>query len=274
MAQGPAVTRTIDTPAALNDLSDVDTSGQATDDVLTFDGTTWGPAAASGGGSTPLWLDYLNGRVAGETSHADDDFFDDGSLSGDWTTLTTSGSQTITEQYDRLSVEITGTIATSDFNAILRGISPTVGDVIETRIANTMVSEAQDFLFAGLCFSDGVLSSSTVAMFTAFHRIDVVERHGWWLSTRDGTFTAASADTSGADEAIIQPTTDLYMRLEYDAANTFKAFVSPDGITWINPGTSFTTSFTPTHAGLVWSNWGHSADLTVVTFDYFRYNGV
>lgn len=55
---------------ALDDLSDVDTSttAPATNDVLTFDGAVWGPAAASGGGGSgeSSWTaaTYLNGWVS------------------------------------------------------------------------------------------------------------------------------------------------------------------------------------------------------------------
>ena len=36
----------------MNDMSDVNTAGLSTNDVLTFGGATWGPAAPAGGGSS------------------------------------------------------------------------------------------------------------------------------------------------------------------------------------------------------------------------------
>jgi hypothetical protein len=44
--------RTIDLDATLNDLTDVDTSGAASGNVLTFDGSQWEPAAPTGGGGS------------------------------------------------------------------------------------------------------------------------------------------------------------------------------------------------------------------------------
>ncbi len=242
--------------------------------ILPVDG-----GSSPGGGAVPGWISYLAERQSDETPNADDDFFDDASVSGDWTELTVTGSQTITEKYGRLSVNLTGSISISDFNALLRAVSPSVGDVVETRVGAMLVSEAEDFIFTGVCFSDGVIAGSNVALFSAFKRTTDTardaEKWGWFLSTRDGTFTAANSDAAAADDPIMAPHDGIYLRLEYDATNSYKAFVSGDGITWLQVGGAFTSpSFTPTYAGLVWSNWGHAADLTVVTFDYFRYNPV
>jgi hypothetical protein len=44
--------RTIDLNASLDDLNDVDTTGAASGDVLTYDGSDWAPAAPTGGGGT------------------------------------------------------------------------------------------------------------------------------------------------------------------------------------------------------------------------------
>ncbi len=52
------------TEAALNDLTDVDTTGAVTDQVLAFDGTGWGPADAASGGGAPViqgFKDYILG---------------------------------------------------------------------------------------------------------------------------------------------------------------------------------------------------------------------
>jgi hypothetical protein len=226
--------------------------------------------------TVPEHILYLAGRRPDETPSAADDFFDGASLDSAWTGLTVTGSQTITQKYGKLSVEIDGTIAVSDFNALLKSVTPSFGDVIEARIGPVMSSEVNDFIFPGIVFSDGTTASSNIAIFGAFKRFiagDSTENWGWWLSTRDGTFTAANADTAGADDAILAPPDAIYLRLEYDATNSYKAFVSPDGVSWIQVGAAFTTpAFTPTHVGLCWSNWGQTADLTVVSFDYFRYN--
>lgn len=62
----------------LNDLTDVDTAGQTNGDVLTFDGTSWGPAASSGGGAG-----YRLDDIALDPTYGYD--FSDADLPAGWT---------------------------------------------------------------------------------------------------------------------------------------------------------------------------------------------
>lgn len=222
--------------------------------------------------SVPEWMTYLNHRVSGETAHADDDFFNDGVLSSDWTTLTVTGAQTITEFRGMLSIRITTGQTVSDLNAILRPVTPSIGDVIETRVhgAQTNTGGSNDLNFAGLVFSDGVIASSNAACLTV-HKDAATAGHGWLTASRIGTFT--SATIGGISVTWRNPAEPVYIRLEYDAANTWRSFISPDGVSWHDLGTQADT-LTPTHVGLVWSTWGDTADGQIVGYDYFRYNGV
>ena len=49
-AHGGAWTQLLDTGSALGDLADVSAAAPTTNDVLTWNGSNWGPAAPSGGG--------------------------------------------------------------------------------------------------------------------------------------------------------------------------------------------------------------------------------
>jgi hypothetical protein len=220
--------------------------------------------------TVPEWMTYLATRVQGETVNSNDDFFDDGFLDARWTTLTVTGAQTITEKYGLLSIQVTSNQGATDLNAVLRSVTPSVGDYIETRINSTQVNAlgTNDFLMTGLVFSDGTASSSNCAVAMA-HRDDSSGRWGWVVTSRDGTFTAATAGT--ISDVLNHSGPHLYMRWEYDATNTFRYFISPDGVSWYDLGTE-TATITPTHVGLVWSTWGDTADGQTVAYDYFRYN--
>lgn len=68
---------------ALDDLSDVDTTGASNGDVLAFDGTDWGPAAGSGGGPHTHTLSQITdaGTMAAQNSNLI--YITGGALDGD-----------------------------------------------------------------------------------------------------------------------------------------------------------------------------------------------
>lgn len=220
-----------------------------------------------GGVVIPQWIEYLAARQAGETASADDDFFDDASLDAAWTTLTVSGGQTITELYDILSVKITSGIAASQVNAILREVSPSFGDTIETRLRPLVTASGSEFAFGGLVWSDGVVAGSNASALMVHKDTS----HGTFnVVGRAGTFTAMGG-VVGPNSRVNSSADYLYVRLEYDASNSFIAYVSHDGVTWHTFGTLADTN-TPTHVGVVWSNWGDAVDTRTLSYDYFRYN--
>jgi hypothetical protein len=78
----------------LDDLTDVDTTGAASGDVLTFDGTDWVPQAPGGGGASTFTM-YVPGKNA--TAHAEDDEFDSDSglwTNANWSEMTTADYNT------------------------------------------------------------------------------------------------------------------------------------------------------------------------------------
>jgi hypothetical protein len=62
----------------------------------------------------------------------------------------------------------------------------------------------------------------------------------------------------------------VYQRLVWTTTNTFEAYVSPDGVSWLRyPDATMALAITPTHVGLVHSHWAASIR-TITTFEYFR----
>lgn len=225
-------------------------------------GTVVGPFGASGGGDVPGWVSYLAARQSGEASHADDDFFDDDDHSS-WTKLNVTGNQTVTEKHGLLSV-VFDSQTSSDLGAALIALTPSSAPVtIET--AMTLIGKDENYTLAGICFSDGVTATDSIAAATIINNtID---------NMRSGTFTAAGAPGGGS--VVLQPEfapyARLYLRATWKSANTFKASVSPDGVSWTALGLGDgSVTLTPTHFGLVWSRWGGGAEPSVVSFDYVR----
>lgn len=216
---------------------------------------------------TTEWERYFNQRLPGETPHPDDDFFYGRSLGSAWTTLTVSGSQTITVRNGICSVLYNGQSA-NDVNGILKTMTTTSPPVtIETAV--TTVAYQENFSFQGLVFANGSTSGDSIAMLDVGYNglIDYI---------RNGTFTNAGAPVGGT--APLQSSTNhpnygrLYLRLIWRSANTFSASWSGDGVSWtqFEDGDASIT-LTPSVFGLVWTRWNAGGiSISQVGFDYFR----
>lgn len=221
-----------------------------------------------GGGDGVVPTVSVVGRLY-EASSADteDDEYRDASPAG--TTVTVSGAQTITVARDRLSVLVTSDMADSDINCQLIARTMSVGDIIET--AWTGMSETEDtgsgFMFAGPLLTDGTTSGSNAAI--ALGRLRDEARGVMQIDMRGGTLTSISGTTSSF-RSMKTISHLVYQRIEYEASNTFRGYISPDGISWIDIG-SITTTFTPTHFGVGWSTWNDTMLVDrVASFEYVR----
>lgn len=267
---GRADLGSLPTPSAKGDIAVYDgtawvvVSSGANDQVLTADsaetaGVKWAtPSGGGGGGDVPAWVTNL--AVRPDPAHADDDEFDDDSLSGDWTALTVSGSHVISESLGLLSVSYQNQ-SSSDLNGIVKALTPTTPPVTVETVMR-MHDLGDNYYICGLVFSDGVTAVDNIAAFTMNGNVvDYV---------RNGTFTAAGGPVGGTLglDAAIWP---LYMRLIWKSANTFAAAWSPDGVSWTDAGISDQSlTLSPTHVGLVWSRWGGGTEPGIVSFEYLR----
>jgi len=206
----------------------------ANDEVDVTVATTGG-----GGGSAPDW--------AGDPTDSTDaaDIAWDGTVSAGLTTVTVTGSQTITEKTGILSVSFSGQ-GSQDYDCLLSAHTFSVGDAFAVPIRFMPDGLAA----AGIIFADGTTSAANAV--TAH-----IQHNGTEASirtyTRYGTLTAMSS-VSALYALYAQAFPWVWLRLTYQASNTFRKEVSPDGISWDTFGISdVSKTMTPTHVGVCWS---------------------
>lgn len=233
--------------------------------VLTADsaqaaGIKWAAASAS---SVPGWVGYLNARQSGETAGTYDDFFDNGSVGG--TTVTSSGAQTLTEQYDILSVKVTTAQTAGWANCQLQAATPTAGASVYIETAFQLHQRSGGVAHMGVCMTDGTAAGSNIAL------------AGWYYSSSNTLFNYQTHGTinnyGGAGSGLQFDTTNpdvLYARLYYSASNTFYGEWSPDGVSWSRWGLSdLSKTMTPSHIGVYWQHTSGNVP-TISNFYYFR----
>lgn len=202
--------------------------------------------------------DLVNSFAYG--AHSGNDPYNDGTLDSS-TVITGGGSATWAEGGDVLSATFSGQ-GGGQTVARVKPITIAVGGYIETAIrllANNGTS------FAGLCFTDGTLSSSNfVGTFAGYSGGQAL------FPVLAGTVASV---TGSAATSIFQIGSVLYVRLMWVAANTFRVYYSPDGVTWTTFGFGdLAKTMTPTQMGVFVSAWGGSAN-NVASFEYLKCSG-
>lgn len=176
---------------------------------------------------------------------------------GDFTTVTVTGSQTITEREGVLSVMFQDQ-ATQDLNCVLKAHTFAVGDSFAVRIKMFELT-VEDFCMAALVFADGTTSAANaIAAFAYFQSTG----SGGILQPREGTLTAmATADVTTAWNPQLPIADGIYIRLTYQAANTWRTTWSIDGVNFLTLNQADSTfTLTPTHFGVGWSSWAGATD--------------
>lgn len=166
----------------------------------------------------------------------------------EFTEVTVTGSQTITERNNVLSIDFTGQ-STQDYNCLLKSHTFSVGDSFAVPI-RIWPGDSSVLASAGVVFTDGTgTSANAVAAHIQQHDDETDTR----IYTRHGTLTAMSSVSSRYTmKGLAIPW--IWLRLTYQASNTWRKEISVDGISWSTGGISdVSKTMTPTHFGLAWS---------------------
>jgi hypothetical protein len=208
----------------------------------------FGTGGGGGGGTATDWAVDLT-----DNANAADVVWD-GTKAAGMTTVTVTGSQTITEKTNVLSVSYSGQTA-DDFNCLLKAHTFSVGDsfAVPVRLYTGNVSVTM----LGLIFTDGTTSGANGV--TAHLQKHSNEAHTRTY-TRHGTLTAMTS-ISTLHNIVPTPLPWFWLRLTYQATDTFRKELSPDGISWVTAGISdVSKTMTPTHVGVCWTVNGNSGD--------------
>jgi len=232
------------------------------------DGT---PIAGGGGGgidmddADPYGIHH---RLSGSNSH-DDEFSTD--TSANYTAVTPTGTVNWAITNGVLSCKFSG-IASADICCYLKAMTLADGEWWQTR-KKLLTVEPTNYSMFGLVVTDGVLTSSNAACILAWQGAEGVY---WYTTLYTGTITNLASevassrkklDSAGFGDAVC-------MKLERVSSTSFKSYFGPAagsqfsrfGITaTMNPG------FTPTHAGVLVSNYGGSPAESIVEYDYIRH---
>lgn len=222
-------------------------------------GTSWhqGPTAAD-------FLTNRDRRWLPGPAETPVDEFNDRALDTAWVRVdpgAVTTRQTWTEDADVLSVLQVGGDPAAEIHALVRpiGTAMAVGDAFVTRLA-LHAPWAQTYVMGGIVVANGAVPTSDVTISLCY-----TDASGPPLvDTRPGTYAAVGAGTAGYRNS----TVELYLRLVYVAADTWRTDTSPDGVTW-TLGATLARVLAPTHVGLFNSSWG-AAIKGAVSYDFLR----
>lgn len=167
---------------------------------------------------------------------------------GDFTAVTPSGSQTVTEREGFLSVVFAGQ-SSGHLNARLKAVSFSVGDEWACEIEN-IADTPSGINWVGLIATDGTATTSNFWGAFPYHtsapNAGIGYGHGVLNSVNTLAAEIIDAHTYHGNPVI---------RLKYTATNEYRVDWSADGVSWI-PGTARAKTMTPTHIGVGWSRYG------------------
>lgn len=196
----------------------------------------------------PGWLADFYGNSAASSY-----YWNGSDLSGSFTSVLPSGSATWTEGDNLLTALATNQTA-EDWACQLAAHSFSVGDafVLPVRLPLLYSDSGNDSNATramGIVFSDGTSTSSNCVMGHLQWPNDnetqalLVGRHGTIDAVSTAPWVSMSQDGAGGGW--------IYIKLIYQASNTFRLQFSPDGRVWSAFGESdISKTMTPTHVGV------------------------
>lgn len=205
-------------------------------------------------------LDYRirNLEYPAATGGEDDDF-NDGSFSG-WSSV---GAEAITatESLGRASLLHPGGGTTAKFSAYVKSHTFATNDWCEVAMRTSGINQSHNMV--GICHSNGTVQGTS----NAIHWLWRTNNATWRRQSNNGF----NADTANAEYGIPQygQGGEMFLRLRYEGSNTFRGYVSCDGVTWIDLTGAVSYTLSPTHWGMSITTWGGTAKC-LASYAYFR----
>lgn len=213
-------------------------------------------------------------RTESTVANSSDDEFDDDTLDPAWVRVdyyplevrwVESGSALSMRFYRRGGDPLQPLNA---INALLRPVGGlAIGQSIETCVS--FCGPSTSTAKFGLMFSDGTTFDTGTEVMTTIDLATSSPERSFGTRSHAGFTSTPAAGTTGLPSST---PARLFLRLRWYAANTFRAEVSQDGISWLdNLVSTRATTLTPTYMGLWFGPFASSGSPHFsLSFDYFR----
>lgn len=194
------------------------------------------------------------------TANVNDDEFNAGVLDPSWIQVVPTGTQSVVVGADVCSVKVAGQTP-SDVCGLVKPINGlAIGNSIETSVRGQLC--VTQYPMCGLVLCDGTSPTSNI-VFANFYDLN--------LLIYSGAFNGVTYNP-GSAAVLINIVSRIFIRLLWVAANTFRAYYSPDGVQWSTFGIGdLSLAMTPTHMGLMTGTYSGAGDY-IASFEYFRVN--
>jgi hypothetical protein len=222
--------------------------------------------SVGGGGSAASPVRDRRWSVPSGTTSIDE--FNDGVLDPAWVRVDGGGAPaanvTWTESADVLSLQHEGGDTANNIHGIVRsGVGTMVnGDAFITCVT-LLGPPAAMYSMGGIILSDGITHGSGNQALLLTHITSSGEQR-----TDARPFTGWNAQGTPPAPLVTPPGARIFARLVFLGASTWRADVSPDGVSWIK-GLTVVKTIAPTHVGLLASSWG-TGNKHVASYEFLR----
>lgn len=222
------------------------------------------PGSGSGGGGTTT-AEYVRRApfYPPFTPTGDDDEFNDSSFTG-WTLVEdASPNIVITEAHDICSIAHPGGDASAELHALMKARTVNTNDWIECYMIGA--GRGANYAIGGVLMADGATYGAGTQVLWALSS----NTNGDYQLRSHTNYSVTGTNTSHTSFAAA-PDCGVIMRLMYLGSNSWRGYVSADGISYIKVTGDLSRTMTPTHMGFFCSTWG-SAGPYNFAFRYIRF---